>query len=50
MTNEEMAVSVQNGNVSLIPELWERVERYISRRAFMRAVATDDRGGATKED
>ena len=28
MTNEELALKIQNGERNLIPTLWEQVERY----------------------
>lgn len=29
MTNEELALKIQNGERDLIPPLWEQVERFI---------------------
>ena len=30
MSNEELAERIRDGNESLIPQLWEQVERFIS--------------------
>ena len=50
MTNEELAVRIQNGETELIPTLWEQVERFIKWKARVRAANLDGFGGVTEED
>lgn len=50
MTNEELAVRIQNGETELIATLWEQVERFIMSKARARAANLDGFGGVTEED
>lgn len=53
MTNEELAIMIQNGNKSRIPELWERVRRIYMLKSFRYYSANKarcDSCGVTLED
>lgn len=50
MTNEELAVKIQQGAVELLPELWSQVERFVRMKAQRRARAIDGFGGVEAED
>lgn len=50
MTNEELAVRIQNGEAELIPTLWSQVERFIRDRAWRKAKGLDGFGGVEVED
>lgn len=49
MTNEELALKIQNGDNSVIPQLWEQVERFIYKLALKWAGAYN-RPDITAED
>lgn len=34
MSNEELAIQIQAGNRDLMPELWEKVERFVTMKAY----------------
>lgn len=50
MTNEQLAVAIQNGNEDLYGQLWEQVRRFIAWKAKKRHVLTRGQGGVTVED
>lgn len=50
MTNEELAVLIQNGERDKLLELWEQVQRFIRKQANRRAFALDGAGGITSDD
>ena len=45
MTNEELAVLIQNGERDKLPELWAQVERFVARQARRRLVLSAGLGG-----
>ena len=50
MTNEEIVSAIQAGRRELIPELWERVRRYVEYKARAEYNRTRGRYGITVED
>lgn len=50
MTNEEMVEKIQAGERELIPELWERVRRFVAMKAAQRYALTGGAGGAELDD
>lgn len=50
MTNEELAEAIQNGELELIPQLWEQVERYVKQQANRRVFQLCGRCGVEFED
>lgn len=46
MSNEEIAERIRSGDESLIPQLWEQVERFISVQARRYLRAVEERGAA----
>lgn len=46
MSNEELAEHIRDGDESLIPRLWEQVERFISMQARRYLRAVEERGAA----
>ena len=50
MSNEELAVLIQQGERDRLPELWSKVEKFVSMKAGMMARTLDGFGGVTKED
>lgn len=50
MSNEELAVFIQSGQMDLLPELWENVRRFIAKEANRRMVLSAGLGGVTFED
>jgi RNA polymerase sigma factor (sigma-70 family) len=50
MTNEELAIQIQNGQKDLLHNLWEQVERFVSQQAGIRARQLDGYGGVSYDD
>lgn len=50
MTNEKLVEQIQNGDKSLIPQLWEQVEKFVSQQAGICARNLEGYGGVTEED
>lgn len=50
MTNEELAVKIQQGETDLYLQLWENVEKFVVMMAKRHHVLTDGRGGVEIED
>lgn len=50
MTNEELALAVQDGESGKLLNLWEQVKDFISMQAGKRARALNGYGGVTEED
>ena len=50
MTNEELAVLIQTGEMDRLLELWQQVERFVAMRARSMAEKSNGRHGVTAED
>lgn len=50
MTNEELAVAIQTGDIGQLLQLWEQVRRFAVKQAGRWCRALGDRAGVTQED
>lgn len=50
MTNEELAILIQQGRTDLYAELWEQVRRFVEKQARRRCTLTNGLGGVTVDD
>lgn len=50
MSNEELTVRIQAGDIGLLPAPWEQVERFIAQRAGRRVRSMNGYGGIEAED
>ena len=50
MTNEELAIKIQEGAAELMPTLWEQVSRWVCKLANKWTCAFAERGGVEVDD